>query len=104
MEKTNKETATIILNQLGGRRFLAMTGAKNLVCDNNALMFKFPRCGPEGEKSNFCEIRLNSLDLYDIKFKRIHGIKIIDVSEHNGIYADMLQNIFRKQTGLETSL
>ena len=34
--------ATTILQQLGGSRFIAMTGAKNLVAEENALIFRLP--------------------------------------------------------------
>jgi hypothetical protein len=42
---TNKEVANIILQQLGGRKFIAMTGAKNFGCDNNMLGFSLPHIG-----------------------------------------------------------
>jgi hypothetical protein len=100
----NLIVANTILQQLGGNKFIAMTGAKNLGADGNTLSFRFPsRSG-----ANHCRITLNSLDLYDMQFIRIRKVKGIPQSnvtaEHNGIYADQLQTIFTKETGLYTSL
>jgi hypothetical protein len=104
MGETNKKVAQTILKQLGGNKFIAMTGSKNFACDNTKLTFRFPQNGPRGEKSNYCIIKLNGLDLYDVTFKRIRGVKITDVSEHNNIYDDMLQGLFTMCTGLNTTL
>ncbi|AXF77019.1 hypothetical protein AV903_14875 [Erwinia tracheiphila] len=39
----SKEIAVEILNQLGGNKFIAMTGAKNFVwLENGGLIFKLP--------------------------------------------------------------
>jgi len=96
--------ANTTLQQLGGNKFIAMTGANDFGVDGNTLSFKFPsRSG-----ANYCRITLNSLDLYDMQFIRIRKVKGIPqskvVAEHNGIYADQLQTIFTKETGLYTSL
>lgn len=57
--------AEVILQQLGGTRFITMTGAKEFIADNNALRFKLPR---NGSKANYCRIELNSKDLYNMEF------------------------------------
>ena len=99
-----------IIKQLGGNKFKAMTGAKNFGYvtnqDNNnvSLSFSFPN----KSGANCCRITLNSLDLYDMQFMRIRkkqGIPQFNTTaEHNGIYADQLQSIFTKETGLYTHL
>ena len=98
--KTDKTIAMTILHQLGGNRFIAMTGAKNLSCNNDALMFMFP-------KNKTCWIILDEDDTYSMRFFKLNW-KLIDplilVSEHHGIYCDQLQNIFTKQTGLDCNL
>lgn len=104
VEKKSTEIAETILQQLGGNRFIAMTGAKYFGADGNTLSFKFPnRSG-----ANHCRITLNALDLYDIQFIRIRKVKGVDnlsvTAEHEGIYADQLQAIFTQETGLYTSL
>ena len=44
------------------------------------------------------------MDTYDIKFVSIWGDKIKTVSEFNGAYNDMLQDIISDRTGLRLSL
>ncbi len=92
-------TASTILNQLGGNKFVAMTGA---VCysDGNTLVSKF-----KGSKvANIMYITLNENDLYDVKICKFKGVDIKTVKEVYGAYADMLQTLFEKTTGLIISL
>ena len=94
-------TANVILNQLGGNKFIAMTNAK-CFSDNEdqTLVVKF-----KGSRiANIMTITLNSLDLYDVKISKYtaKGVKII--SELNNAYHDMLNNFFEKTTGLYTKL
>ena len=100
----NNQIAETILQQLGGNKFIAMTGANSLGAEENALSFRFPN----KSGANTCRITLNSLDLYDIQFIRIRkkqGIpQFKTTAEHNNIYADQLQSIFTEETGLYTSL
>jgi len=98
-----KEIAMETLKQLGGNKFLAMTGAKNLSFDDKGtLSFKLPRFA--GLKINHVKIELNGKDLYDITFGRIYGLKYTVLNTVNDIYNDMLQSIFTKGTGLDTHL
>ena len=100
-----KEVAATILTQLGGRKFIAMTGAKNFLALNDGeggMRFNIPRF--PGVKINLIEIVLNGCDLYDITFGRIHGNNFSVISEHTDIYFDQLRELFEKETGLRTSL
>ena len=104
---TNKniEIAQTILNQLGGRRFVAMTGAKNFVADseNAKLSFKLPaRFAKNG--INHVSIRLTPMDVYTVKFSKIWASKVTEISNHNDIYCDMLVELFESETGLYTHL
>ena len=99
----NKEmnTATTILNQLGGNKFIAMTGA-SCYSDNNGqtLVTKF-----KGSKvANIMYVTLNSMDLYDIKICKFRGLDVKVVKEVSNAYNDMLRDIFESTTGLRTSL
>ena len=98
------EIARIILEQLGGNQFRAMTGAKNFSYDkeNKALKFSFPMC----RKANMCMITLNGLDLYDVKFIKINRKTFVwkTIETFNDVYNDMLQSIFSSFTGLATKL
>ncbi len=102
-ENKMKEIAMETLKQLGGNRFLAMTGAKNIVYDKKMVAFKLPRFA--GVKVNYVKIILNDMDLYNMEFGRItpkKGYQILDsVSD---VYNDMLQDVFTEKTGLDTHL
>lgn len=96
---TNVDTAVTILNQLGGKRFTAMTGAKNfgIVSGGNGIGFMIPRSnGIRGVR-----IILSGLDLYDMVFL---DSKFDLVREFKGVYNDQLQDIFTEVTGLSTRL
>lgn len=99
------EQAQTILDQLGGRRFSVMTGAKNYVAGPEGLSFRLP--GGSGYYRggiNAVRVKLTSLDLYDVTYSRVRGSKIVTVTESTGLYADMLQGDFERVTGLRTSL
>lgn len=91
-------TAQETLNQLGGNRFIAMTGA---VCyqDNNTLVVKF-----KGSKiANIMYVTLNDADLYDVKICKFRGLDLKVVKEVQNAYAEMLRSIFEQTTKLATS-
>lgn len=95
-------TAQIILSQIGGNRFVAMTGAKNLASSPDALHFKLP--------SNFARNGINSVrvtlasdDTYTIDYFKIRGTTIKNMAKSVGIFSDMLQKDFTNTTGLNTS-
>ena len=90
-----------ILRQLGGNKFIAMTGAKNFIAGYGILAFRIPKAM---NGINAVRITLNSLDLYDMKFFRIYGFDMKQVAEVNGVYNDQLQSIFTAKTGLYTHL
>lgn len=95
--------AQTILEQLGGKTFALCTGAKNFVGEENALSFRLPANFAE-KKINFVKITLGADDLYTVEFKYIRGVTIKDISTHEGIYCDMLDELFIDQTGLYTRL
>jgi len=107
------EIANTIIRQMGGAgRLGAMIGAKNFLALNSGVRFDFKM----NTKMNRCEIELNSMDLYDVKFyknckitgneKTIKAMdkkiaksqKVVEASE--GIYNEMLKPIFESTTGL----
>lgn len=108
-KETNKEVAITILQQLGGRRFLAFTGSKNLVCTNNSLNMKLTR---NRIGATHLTITLMPDDTYKMEFiKIINGniennfeTKFIYLKTETDVYCDMLQDIFEKTTGLYTHL
>ena len=91
--------AQTILDQLGGRRFLVMTGAKNLVYSDNSLQMSLPR---NKAKANKLIIKLNDLDLYDVEFGSIRGVNYTVKARTENVYNDMLVSMFEGTTGLYT--
>lgn len=95
--------AETILQQLGGNRFIAMTGAKNFIGDDYMLQFSIPG-NLTRDKSNKVRITLTEFDLYTIETFRIRGIDCKMCSSEAGIYFDNLQYMFTSITGLDTHL
>ena len=97
----NNEIATTILNQIGGRQFIAMTGSKNFVNTGNGLLMKLSR---NASGSQYLRITLNGGDVYDMEFYSVRGIDIKMKNQIGGVYADQLYRIFEQVTGLYTRL
>ena len=95
------EVAQNILEQLGGNRFLAMTGSYSLRAGDNYLAMKLRR---NKSKSNYLRITLNGKDLYDIEFLSLRGSSIKVKSEFYDVYWNQLPQIFTEVTGFYTSL
>ena len=96
-------SAKEVLNQLGGNKFVAMTGAKNFVKDDSKRMIAF-KIGKNCKGVNYVRITLNSMDTYDMEFISVRGGKLTVKSEANNIYNDQLQEVFTEHTGLYTRL
>lgn len=107
--------ARTILQQLGGREFLMMTGSKNLVYDENSLRMRLVR---NHSGANLLKITLRWDDLYDMVFTyhrapsyRVKDGKVFErkevfkeIKRYEGVYCDMLRPLFSEVTGLETHL
>lgn len=91
-----------ILQQLGGNRFLVMTGATNLTSSENSLTFKLPR---NPKKVTHVRIELIN-DLYNVSFLdcRMTRTRLIQdtLKKIDGVYAENLQNVFTSGTGFDT--
>lgn len=94
--------ANTTIQQLGGRRFIAMTGAKNFYHYKNSLSFRIGSGATRGV--NLVKITLNGLDLYDLEFYRSRGTKLKIVSSVENVYFDQLQTVFTENTGFYTHL
>lgn len=105
--------ANTILEQLGGNRFLAMTGANHLVADGNTLRMTLTK---NRSRANRLYITLDADDTYTMRFFRFTAgrlnrktfawtdDKTEEVKTVNGVYCDMLQEIFTATTGMVTHL
>lgn len=98
---SNLDVAKTILQQLGGNKFLAMTGAKNLVYDNMSLRFSVPNAK---NKINLVEIKLMPDDTYTMKFNRFYKLQITEIAVKERVMANELQSTFTAETGLDTHL
>ncbi len=99
------ETANTILAQLGGGKFLAMTGAKGLLALSapNGLQFKLP-ANFARDGINSVRILLDPSDTYTVEFWKVRGTSIKQISTLSDVYADQLQAVFTQATGLDTHL
>ncbi|EJQ9383877.1 hypothetical protein ABDM08_004884 [Salmonella enterica] len=105
MKMNAKNVATEILRQLGGNKFIAMTGAKQFCYfDDNGeygLCFRLPaRFARHG--INVVRIKLTWQDTYEVTFFCVSSNKNKKVFQRTDVYFDELQNIFTEVTGLDT--
>ena len=104
MERTQEEKMAVaeeIVKQLGGRRFILMTGAFDFLELDGGVLFKLPGGGGFTKRQiDRVEIILEWNDTYRVMFKKGEGT----ISEHEGIYNDQLQELFAEETGLDTHL
>ena len=107
-------------NQLGGNRFIAMTGSKiHYGYDKNGYVYLMVELVKNQSGARYLKIQLNWKDLYDLEFSRIKktltplakelGIKIYDeeiipVTRMDDVYGEDLQSMFSQVTGLATRL
>lgn len=102
IEMSDLTIAKTILSQLGGNRFIAMTGAKNFVGSDKDLSFKI---GRNSTKTNLVKITYNyGKDLYEMHFyyASIKGLK--ELQMYDEVYAEDLQELFTRFTGLYTHI
>lgn len=129
----NQEIANIILQQLGGNKFIAMTGAKQFVAIDRGIRF---RIGRNATRTNMMRITLRGDDTYKMEFIHIKNLpnpytlmakyvgmgmdpveierkikqqtdpdkQVTVLREYDGIYCDQLQELFTDYTKLYTRL
>ena len=100
--------ANTILEQLGGNKFIAMTGA-----NGSTLRMTLPK---NRSKANRLYITLDATDTYTMHFFKFTAGRLNkttfawtpdkqeDIKIISGVYADMLQEIFTATTGMATHL
>lgn len=94
--------AQTILEQLGGNKFIVMTGTKNFVKNDKekSLTMKLTK---NLAKAQYLKITLNGNDLYDMEFISVNrNLDRVIKAEYKDVYFDMLQELFTKTTGLLT--
>ena len=98
--------AKTILQQIGGKRFTAMTGSRDFIDMGNGLRMSLTR---NKTSANRLDIIYDAgADLYNMRFyrrtfsKKTFDCKEKDIAVHEGIYFDMLEEMFTMVTGLYT--
>lgn len=102
-----KTPAQTILEQLGGNRFIAMTGAKQFVSGKTEagadfLQFSIGRGANHG--INKVRVTLTIQDLYWIEFYKLRGVDCKRIMSTDGVCADRLAGVFTEKTGFDTRL
>ncbi len=102
----DNQVAKIILQQIGGRRFVAMTGSHDFINLGNGLRMSL---GRNKASVNRLEIIYDEgADLYNLRFyrqsfsRKTFEYKVKNIKTYEGIYCDMLEEIFTDVTGLYT--
>src|SRR5579859_4753243 len=102
----------IILQQLGGKRFIAMTGSRNFTSGHvdgspwKALTMHLAR---NKMGATHLTIALEPMDWYSMTFYRVryserNGVVTTTLKRVDGVYCDMLEDVFTEETGLYTRL
>ena len=106
MSTTTISVHQTILEQLGGRRFIAMTGSKNFTYSAKEPNYLQMRLIRNKSKAQFLKITLNVFDTYTMTFSKVVGDKfserLVTVKEIENVYCDQLQEVFTSVTGLYT--
>lgn len=94
-----------IIEQLGGQKFMVMTGVKEFHASEDGVSFHLPGGGGFAKHGiNRVTITLDPSDTYTMIFYRMRRPKLTVIAEHHHVYFDSLREIFTRETGLETSL
>lgn len=96
------QVANTILAQLGGSRFIAMTGVKDIVGSADALSFGIGRGAVN--KANKVRITLTRADDYTVEFFNYRKLDLKPVGKRDGVHAEDLQHVFTAETGLDCHL
>jgi hypothetical protein len=98
------QVAKTILEQLGGGRFLAFTGARNLVAGRDGLGSLTLRVPSNITKDRVAMVRvtLTPSDTYEVEAFRVRKNVVTPVAKAVDVYCDTLQDTFLELTGLYT--
>ena len=99
------DTIKTMLSQLGGSRFLYMVGASDVGFSNQKeyLSLRFKGC----KRYNTLRVTYNrGLDIYHVLLTKWSPKRLenTDSQEFENVYAEDLQGLFTRMTGLHTSL
>lgn len=96
--------ARTILAQLGGNRFITVTGATNLVASDRALTLTLPPSITKG-RANRLRVTLTPADLYRVETLRVtRSWDVVPCGLLDDVDSEALRSAVEKLTGLRTSL
>jgi len=95
--------ANTLLQQLGGNKFIAMTGAKDLMVDKKSKSLHM-KIGRNSKGINHVKITYMPDDTYTMDFGRIRKMDYKVIRSIKNVYAEALQDVFTEVTGMYTSL
>ena len=104
--RTTDMIAKTILQQIGGKRFATMTGSRDFIDMGNGLRMSLARNKTSANRLDI--IYDGGADLYNMRFyrrtfsKKTFESRTKDIAIHEGIYFDMLEEMFTMVTGLYT--
>lgn len=102
MNLAHQQTATTILQQLGGiNKLNAMLGLKDVMVNGNGVSFKIKFAGAA---ANYVKIQLNGLDLYNVEIGKIRGMKYDIKNESENVYVDQLKGLIENTCKVRLSL
>lgn len=100
----DNQIAATILQQIGGKRFVVMTGSHDFINLGNGLRMSLRR---NKTSANRLEIIYDvSADLYNMRFyrqsfsRKTFEVKIKDIKIYECVYFDMLEDIFSDVTDM----
>ena len=100
---TDMTVSREILAQLGGGRFIAMTGARDFVGDEASLSFRLPSTMTR-QRASGMRITLAVDDTYTLETFKVVRFEMRILQTCPGIYVEALRRTFTQMTGLDTSL
>jgi hypothetical protein len=100
----------VILDQLGGKMFIRMTGVKYLIAghskvtDSDDLYAYLQMTLPKNQsKANKLIVQYKANDLYDMSFLKVSkNLQVKTIEKIEDCYCEDLQSVFTEITGLYT--
>lgn len=98
---TTNDIGNTIAQQIGNGAFVMM-GAKNLVALEDGLQF---RIGSNAKRVTNIVIKLNAEhDTYTLEFWNIRGLKMVKLTEQDGVHVESLHTVIESETGMYLTL
>ena len=100
---TDLTVSRTILQQMGGNRFIVMTGSYNFIGSDDSLTMKLRT---NKAKATHLRVTLMPSDTYKMEFLncRKFEVKVKTIKTVEDVYCDQLQDIFTEVTGLFTRM